>query len=322
MNTRVLEQPLPSFIPGRTAQGDQASRLRSMMARAFAPPPALAAKTARVPVVAITSGKGGVGKTNIAVNLCIAMAQLGCRTLLVDADLGMANADVLCGLNPVRRLDAAVTGPAAASTLVVDAPGGFALVPGSVGLASMARLSAGDRHRVLETIGELAQGRDLVVMDTGAGIGPDVLGLLAAADLTLVVATPEPTSIADAYALMKCVHGQLDGEQTGPGHALSLVINQARDEAEAKSVHRRIAGVCQRFLDFHPALMGWVPSDPGVAAAVRARKPFVLSNPRGVPARRLTHLGRALAARLELKAQLPKASWRQVFLRSLFRIGE
>ncbi|MCA9298653.1 MAG: AAA family ATPase, partial [Phycisphaerales bacterium] len=147
------------------------------------------------PVVTISSGKGGVGKTTLSVNLVVAFAPTR-RTLLIDADLGMANADIFCGLSPVRRL-----GSARVEDLIVEAPGGFQLVPGAVGRHHP------DGDGVVRAL-ELVNTHDLVLVDTSPGVGRDVRRLIRTSDLAVVVVTPEPTSIADAYALIKCLHGE------------------------------------------------------------------------------------------------------------------
>jgi flagellar biosynthesis protein FlhG len=276
----------PSHPP---ALDDQASRLRVMVAsgRMDAPPrPALRPpspeRTARV--VAVSSGKGGVGKTNVCVNLSIALAAMGRRTSLLDADLGMANADVLCGLTPTRRLDAVLRDPRRPVTLseiAVDAPGGFRLVPGAVGIERMADLGAADRARLLAAMGELERESDVVVVDTGAGLGRGVTCFLRSANLSLVVATPEPTSITDAYALIKCIVGGGAGpELEAPAPPVMLLVNQVNGEREARSVHARIAAVCQRFLGFSLPLVGWVAQDVRVLAAVRSRRPVLLESPK------------------------------------------
>lgn len=206
-------------------------------ARTPTPGPAAAAtRTARV--LTIASGKGGVGKTNLAVNLSIALARAGQRVALVDADMGVANADVLCGLNPRARLDQAIvawsgTGPGSEARrtlndLAVDAPGGFRLVPGAVAHVRSTDADPALRQRFLDGLFDLDTTADLIVLDAPAGVGPTVLACVEAADRTMVVATPEPTSIADAYALIKSFHLALlaRGEHNGPAGAADLRLQQ------------------------------------------------------------------------------------------------
>lgn len=294
---------------GGGGRGDQASRLRALIgapgrSRRVASPGSMR-------VVAVASGKGGVGKTNLAVNLCIALTRLGCRATLLDADMGMANADLLCGLTPTRRLDHVLgsgvggvdrsdAGWGGLDEISVMAPGGFRLVPGSVGIARMADLEESGRERMIGQIAALERDSDVVLIDTAAGVGRVVRSFVSVSDLALVVATPEPTSIADAYGLIKSV--VLDRERTGrSGPGLALVVNQARDAEEAASVHARIAAVCGRFLGTSLPMLGWVVQDVRVATAVRHKRPVLLASPKAPASRDMAGLGRRLAELLELR---------------------
>jgi len=284
MATITTTGPGMGASPGRAAPDDQASRLRALveaMAGAARPQPVTAAGARRVPVVAIASGKGGVGKTNLAVNLAIALAQRGHRTTLLDADLGMANADVLCGLAPGRRLDTVLrdaAGPGLASC-IVEAPGGFLLVPGAVGVARVADLDAGARQRLVAGLADLESRSDTVLVDTGAGIGRDVMSFATAADRLMVVVTPEPTSITDAYGLIKCVVGRAREMHT-PIPPVSLVLNSVVSRHEASAVSTKLIATCERFLRFRPEVLGAVRRDERVPRAVRARQPHLLAFPR------------------------------------------
>lgn len=253
------------------------------------PPPSPRIMPARqAPVVAFASGKGGVGKTTIAVNTCIELARAGARVTLVDADLGTANADVLCGFTPTRRLDRAIVHHAATlDELAVDAPGGFRLVPGSVGVARAAELEHRERAQLVEGVLRLGRAGELVVVDCGAGMGPDVSAILAAADVGIVVATPDPTSITDAYAVIK---GLVTRRGPAGARGLRLVVNMASGESEALRVHARVARVCERFLGYRLALLGWVPTDPRAGEAVRQRRPLSLARPKARSARAIREL--------------------------------
>ncbi len=280
-------------------------------------PGAPAARTARI--LTIASGKGGVGKTNLAVNLSIALAQAGRRVALVDADMGVANADVLCGLNPRARLDQAIVAAGGGGTgagtearrtlndLAVDAPGGFRLVPGAVAHVRSTDADPALRQRFMDGLLDLDTTADLIVLDAPAGVGPTVLACVEAADRTMVVATPEPTSIADAYALVKSFHLALlaRGEHGGPAGAadlrLQLVVNQAADEREARRVHERIESVARRFLSRRVPLAGWVPADAQVSQAVRARQPFLLRSPNAAASKAVSHLASDLSVSLGLR---------------------
>lgn len=261
---------------------DQATRLRRLFHADRKPveTPPLPEVASRGTIITIASGKGGVGKTTIAVNLCVALAQRSVRTVLVDSDEGTANADLLCGVTPSRRLHASTHESASViSDLAIEVPGGFWLVPGSSGPA----LEAGQQgtHQVPSTsstiaaIAHLSHEFHAVVVDTGAGVSPAVLNAMLAADRPVVVMTPEPTAVADAYALIKCL-----AVATSRRLHIGVVVNQACDEREAEEVHARIARTSARFLGLELGLCGWLPREEAVRDSIRARSPLLLSQPR------------------------------------------
>lgn len=223
--------------------------------------------------IAVTSGKGGVGKTTVAVNLAVQLASMGRRVILLDADIGTANVDVMCNVVAQNTLAHVVAGRKELQDIVVDAPGGFRLVPGCSGLAHMAELSTHERDRLTAQMRRLESSADVLLIDTGAGVGPNVLSFCLAAERMLVVTTPEPTSITDAYAVIKSVASQ------GRSIDVRLLVNMVRDEHEARVVFSRVANVCQRFLELSPNYAGYVVSDSHVSRAVRKRRPFVMESP-------------------------------------------
>jgi flagellar biosynthesis protein FlhG len=227
----------------------------------------------RARIVAITSGKGGVGKTNIAVNLAVRLTEMGRRVILLDADLGTANADVLCNLCPAGNLAHVVAGRMTLAQALVEAPGGFGLIPGASGLAQMAALDSYERDRLVEQMQQLETEADVLLVDTGAGISPNTLGFVVAADQQLVVTTPEPTAVTDAYAVIKTAARQRSDLD------VRVLVNMAKDSAEAKAVFARLREVCRRFLDLPVQYAGCIPTDPRVCSAVRRRRPFVLEYP-------------------------------------------
>ena len=275
---------------------DQATRLRHLVESGGGSFTLRA--TRRAKVVTVSSGKGGVGKTNLAVNLAIALQARGVRTTLLDLDLGLANADLLCGLNPTGRLDRA-SDDTPLEDLALLAPGGFRLIPGSVGLS---RGSTDGDTRTLGRLHELDACSDLLILDTGAGMGPLVRAALRAADLALLLATPEPTSLADAYALLKVA-------SLSAGSAAQflpmLVINQCASAHEAQEVHQRIAAVAHRFLGRDFPLLGALPSDPALPQAVRDRRPLLLHSPRSPAAMAVCAAAEGIISRLGLEAALP-----------------
>lgn len=311
----------------RAASDDQATRLRRLMGngdgstagfigegpeaeRDLSLPPR--SRTEDAPfTVAIASGKGGVGKTNVAANLSAALAARGYRVTLLDADLGTANADVLCGLSPAARLDHVLTPgglefhDGARRTLrdiLIEAPGGFRLVPGSAGISRMADLSGREQRRLFEALTAIDHDTDVLVIDTAAGVGRTVTAFMDIADICLVIASPEPTAITDAYALIKCASCTetraalwSDSGAGSRNAAFRLVINQAADSHEAARVYSRIRAVCSRFLGVEVALAGWVAQDVRVPEAVRARQLFSLRTPGAEASRNLSDLAASLA---------------------------
>mgnify|MGYP000166511224 CR=1 FL=1 len=309
MVTALQETPVPApaGVPPTTPPLASAPESRGGGAHGATP---AAAPMRTCPVVAITSGKGGVGKTSTCVNLAIALSQRGVKATVVDADLGLANADLICGMTPTTRLDSAVDlvrddlgrlrktirPLRSLSQIAVDAPGGFRLVPGSVGVMRMANLSPAQRDVILAGLLELERESDIVLVDTGAGLSDGVTSFVAASDLAVVVATPEPTSIADAYAMIKCVAQVRQQQGTSNRLRMALVINQAGSPAEGQAVHARINATCKRFLSMDVPLLGVLHEDLALPASVRARRPVLLSNPTARVCRDIRLLSAQVAA--------------------------
>lgn len=256
---------------------DQATTLRS-----------LAAARPKASVIAITSGKGGVGKSNIAVNLAIKLAAAHKNVVLLDADLGLANADVLCNVDVPFNLAHVIARKKELNEVLFRAPGGFRLVGGASGLARMADLTDYDRQRVVDAMAELEATADIILVDTGAGISPNVLSFTRAADHVLVITTPEPTAITDAYAVIKVV------SRDGGERRVSLLVNQVRTPQEARAVYERIAKVAKNFLGISVLDAGHCLIDDQVPLAVRRRIPFVLGAPKSAASLCVTQLAMRL----------------------------
>lgn len=230
-----------------------------------------AARIARA--IAVSSGKGGVGKSNLAVNLAVVLAQRNLKVCLLDADLGMANADVLCNLQPRLTLEHVVSGKCRLADAMLLAPGGFRLIPGASGVARLADLRAVQRVELLSQLSALERVADVILIDCGAGISANVIGFAAAAHTVVVATTPEPTAITDGYGMIKSLVMQV------PDVTIQLVVNMAAGESESRSVYNRINRVSQTFLRRPLQYGGMVPSDQAVQAAVRQRLPFTLLAP-------------------------------------------
>jgi flagellar biosynthesis protein FlhG len=243
---------------------DQASKLRRLMQR----------QSRQTRTIAVTSGKGGVGKSNVALNLAILLSAGGSRVAVVDADMGLANVDVLADVEVRANLSHVIAGTRRLEEIVLDLPSGVQLVPGANGLARMAHLSEFQRTQLIQQLGVLEADNDVIIIDTAAGIGPDVLQFATSADNVLVVTTPEPTAITDAYALAKVLH------QGGYAGHISLLVNLASDRHEARTTYQRISGVARQFIGATLYDGGYMLADPKVREAVRRREPFVLAFPR------------------------------------------
>lgn len=243
---------------------DQATRLRQLVRRC----------RGQARTLAITSGKGGVGKSNVAVNLSICLAAKGMQVALVDVDLGLANADLLMNIQSRYTLSHVVHGVRTIEEVCTEGPGGICFVPGASGLDDLANLSEFDRRSLSAQFQVLENNADIVVLDCGAGISRNVVSFASAADQVMVVTTSEPTALTDAYAMIKSLH-----RDHSPG-LVSLLVNKANSRAEAEETYRRLAGVANRFLKLAVASSGYMLHDRAVELAVQERRPFVIGYPR------------------------------------------
>jgi flagellar biosynthesis protein FlhG len=217
-------------------------------------------------VITITSGKGGVGKTNIVANLGFTLCRFGKKVLILDADLGLGNLDVLLGLAPEYNLSHVIRGEKKLSEIVVPGPGRLKILPAASGIQEMTALTAEERHRVFSQLEEFIFNFDILLIDTAAGISANVLYFNINADEIVVVATPEPTSITDAYALMKVL-----SVKYGTDH-FKLVVNSAANEQEADEVFRQLNLVADRFLNITLDYYGGILMDENVKKGVRRQK--------------------------------------------------
>ena len=245
-------------------------------------------------VMALTSGKGGVGKTVLTANLAAALARRGERVLVLDADLGLANLDVLLGLAPKRTLHDVFTGKATLDEALFDAPGGFSVLLAGSGLIEYSRLTPELRGRLLEVVEAVRPRFDRVLLDTGAGISEVVLYTISLADEVLVVATPEPTSLTDAYATIKVLAAQQQRTR------MRLVVNQSDQPGEGRMIRGQLQQVVDRFVSngtdvpLRLELLGDVPRDSAVREAVQRRQLLLDAYPGAAAAQAVA----ALAARL------------------------
>jgi flagellar biosynthesis protein FlhG len=248
--------------------------LRKSMDRRSAPSP----RVAPASIIAVASGKGGVGKTFSAITLASAFGQAGKRTLLVDGDLGLANVDVQLGIAPETDLAAVIAGWVELDDAVTAVDGGaghggFDVLPGRSGSGALAELPSEEVARLAAGLSALALQYDQVVVDLGAGIEANCMRLARAADKALMIITDEPTSMTDAYAFIKVLRGY------APNVEATIAINQADSRAAGQRTYEAIARACQTFLGFRPHLAGVIMNDPKVKEAIRSQKTLISTNP-------------------------------------------
>jgi flagellar biosynthesis protein FlhG len=282
---------------------DQASKLRAL-ARAEIPVSPLFSSR----VMAITSGKGGVGKTNVVAGLAMSLAELGQRVVVLDADFGLANIDILLGLSPTHTLEHVLRGEKLLEEILVDGPKGIKVIPASSGIQELTRLDAASELRLIQGLQRVAEGQDWLLIDTAAGIHDSVIKLLMAAQEVLLVTTPEPTSLVDAYAMVKVVHLR------DPKKPLWLLVNNAQSETEAEETIEQLQAATQRFLGRELQVLGLVPSDPFLLQAVRQQRGVVDVFPEAPSAQAF----RTIADQLKKKVPLQKGGfasfWKQLSL--------
>ena len=217
-------------------------------------------------VLAIASGKGGVGKTNIVANLGFSLSQMGKKILILDADMGLGNIDILLGLTPKYNLSHVLLGEKGIEEITVDGPGGMKIIPAASGIQELTDLSKKQQLSILDKLDRFINGFDMFLIDTAAGISNNVLHFNAAAQEVMVIISPEPTSITDAYALMKILSRRYDVRR------FNLIVNSVHGENEAVNVFRQLQIVTHRFLDIHIEFIGHVTSDENISKGVRRQK--------------------------------------------------
>lgn len=260
---------------------DQAQKLRQIvqLTREIPRSPIIKSSGSTARVITITSGKGGVGKTNFSVNLALALAALDQRVLLIDADLGMANVDVLLGCSAQYSILNLLEDQFTLRDVITEGPCGIKFMTGGSGFHHLANLSDLQLQRITTQITQFDNWANIILIDTGAGISRNVLNFVMAADEVIIITTPEPTAITDAYAMMKAYVGN-DG--TSP---LNLVVNRVMTQDEGQSVVDKLNKVASRFLGLTVNELGFVYEDQNVVKAVKSQTPFLLSYPNSISTR-------------------------------------
>ena len=236
-------------------------------------------------IIAITSGKGGVGKTNISVNMAIAYAQLGKKVILIDGDLGMANVNVLLNVVPQYNLMHVINKKKTMKEIILDTEFGIKFIAGANGFSKIANLSVEELEYFAKQFSTLGNA-DIIIIDTGAGIANNVLQFVAAADEVYVVTTPEPTAITDAYGIIKIITTEIVDRPVN----LKLLVNRVHSADEGKRISERIITTVGQFLGYKIDYIGFVYEDSAVQASVIRQKPFMIVNPTSKPSTCIKHI--------------------------------
>jgi flagellar biosynthesis protein FlhG len=266
----------------RGKMADQAEKLREMVQTKNGNSGNGSKKTR---IIAISSGKGGVGKTNISINMALAYAQLGKKVIVMDADLGLANVNVVLGVIPKYNLYHLIRKQKTMRDIILDTNYGIQIVAGASGFSKIANLSEEERTNFITELSELSTA-DIIIIDTGAGVSGNVLSFIAAADDALIVTTPEPTAITDAYGIIKIIATEINNL----GMGLKLIVNRVKSVTEGKKVATRVINIASQFLNLKVDYLGCVYEDQSVQTAVIKQKPFLVSDPKGKAAICVKHL--------------------------------
>jgi flagellar biosynthesis protein FlhG len=251
------------------------------------------ARAAQPLTLAVTSGKGGVGKTTVVANLALSLARNGLRVTVLDADLGLANLDVLLGLTPKKTIEHFFREEISMEEIVMEGPLGTRLVPAGSGLPELTSLSQAELLRFVDGLRELRRECDVLLIDTSAGIGDQVSRMLFLADRTLLVTWPEPTALVDAYAALKVALRHRGDASIG------LVVNGANGAEEARRIHERLETASRKFLGRSIELEGHIVLDEAIVQASRRQQPVVLTSPMAPSSRCFEQLASRIAARAE-----------------------
>lgn len=249
---------------------DQAEKLRKMVKEQTSP-----RRIARV--ITITSGKGGVGKSSISVNLAIALSRLGHRVIILDADFGLANVEVMLGIRPQYNLADLIFRGKSLSDIITEGPENIGFISGGSGIQELTTLTRDQIVYLIQKLVELDERADIIIVDTGAGISDSVLEFVAASSEVLLVATPEPTSITDAYALLKTLNRKTDVSLQDT--VIKMVANRIDNYDEGKELFDKLSLVVNKFLNIKMEYLGALPQDPSVSRAVMKQTPAMILYP-------------------------------------------
>lgn len=248
-------------------------------------------KVRRAKVITVTSGKGGVGKTNVTVNIAIALSQKGYRVVIIDADLGLSNIDVVFGIVPKYTLVDLINNEMSILDILCDGPSNIRFISGGSGVQELINLDKNSLEAFIANMSILDQIADYILIDTGAGLSDHVMNFVLSADEVLLVMTPEPTSITDAYALVKTV------SRTKKDCRINVLINRADNENEAESVYNNFSMVAERFLGMKLNKIGYLPFDQLFIKSVKMQRPYLLNYPKNLTSKLFINIADSLAER-------------------------
>jgi len=226
-------------------------------------------------IITVTSGKGGVGKTNLSVNMALGFARLGKKVIVLDADLGLANVNVMLNMIPKYNLYHVIKKQKTMREILVETEYGISIVAGASGFSQIANMGEEDRRDFIAELDSLSNA-DIVIIDTSAGVSSNVLDFIAAADDAVIITTPEPPAITDAYGIIKIIATEYDSLNMG----LKLVVNRAKGAAQAKGVADRMINIAGQFLNLKVDYLGFIYDDSSVQHAVLKQKPFMVEDPK------------------------------------------
>ena len=238
-------------------------------------PESKSAKASKTRIITITSGKGGVGKTNVSVNMALAYARLGKKVVVMDADLGLANVNIMLNMVPRYTLYDMIRKKKTMQEIMVETDYGISIVAGASGFSKIANLTDEERQNFIDQLNSLSFA-DIIIIDTSAGVSSNVLDFIAAADDAVIITTPEPTAITDAYGIIKIIASEYESLDM----ELKLVVNRVKGSIEAKKVADRMTHIAGQFLNLKVDYLGFIYDDPVVSQAVLRQRPFMVIDPR------------------------------------------
>lgn len=260
-------------------------------------------------VIAVTSGKGGVGKTNFTVNLAIAFTKMGKHVLIIDADLGLANVEVIMGVSSPYTMMNLLNDDIDLSEVILNGPAGIKYISGGSGFEQLADLSIQDRNMLINKLYECEKFADIILVDTGAGVGRNVLDFLLAADEIILLTTPEPTALTDAYAVIKACRARNEFLN------MKLVVNRVYDEDEGLDVSTKLINTARKFLGISMSYLGLIYDDRNMVRAIKKQVPILLAYPDTIASKCIYVIANSVLQGRDVKI---KRSWRDFLQRLIF----